>query len=633
MQTGQGDPAVKNLQIALGAAGIKVNTDGRFGPQTEAAVRRLQQQHGITVDGIVGPETKGLLVGLETGKQTAKAAAKAKTPTKTVTKPKKDQPAVLRTKQPTPRHGSRTGGSRMKLTPPKAKVATLKYSVDDVPEPNLEETTVAFGYGGQPSRSIKDHRSQGEPLVDQDLWTRFQALANPPDTTIKDQRYDDHPQWPGGDLTIQDDRERLTVTLGEAIAQRKAAVGGRQFARARAREQLLRAKLLEAGAYEEARHPRGRGGKWIEVLNKLKALPVNKPQEINGVPAMRLSTGHYAAAVQGTMVHDSSAEKVAKAIDAHVSHREELHAHGERAMTGLSSDAAREFTRDWALRGDPEGLPERHEMWSQVYDEDPKGYTRAVFSQEMTAGHRAEAEKALADAKERVGRRQAEPYFDMTQPHELHDINNLHPIHQDPSEHIAKAARYMDEAARGGRSKRKPITGVRNKDGTVTITDGKGTLQASRDRGLTHLPVSIVDNPQSVELTGGEKVKVPQGDSQAEQIRRDALKYNSDFPEAHEGILKGTPAMHVSISPAGAHGNSSSGWRANIRPVVVMPDGGHAAAGENVTTKRLRRFDGRRSGIEHAQRGKKYLGLAGAKVPIIFHDTETRTSVREEPKK
>ncbi len=46
-----GNP-VGRLQSAL-----HVTPDGEFGPETEAAVRRLQARHGLTVDGVVGPST------------------------------------------------------------------------------------------------------------------------------------------------------------------------------------------------------------------------------------------------------------------------------------------------------------------------------------------------------------------------------------------------------------------------------------------------------------------------------------------------------------------------------------------------------------------------------------------------
>jgi peptidoglycan hydrolase-like protein with peptidoglycan-binding domain len=48
--------AVKQLQIAL-----HVNVDGEFGPETEAAVRRLQARHGLTTDGVVGAATWSLI--------------------------------------------------------------------------------------------------------------------------------------------------------------------------------------------------------------------------------------------------------------------------------------------------------------------------------------------------------------------------------------------------------------------------------------------------------------------------------------------------------------------------------------------------------------------------------------------
>ena len=48
--------AISRLQAAL-----KMSPDGEFGPETEAAVRRLQARHGLNVDGVVGAATWALL--------------------------------------------------------------------------------------------------------------------------------------------------------------------------------------------------------------------------------------------------------------------------------------------------------------------------------------------------------------------------------------------------------------------------------------------------------------------------------------------------------------------------------------------------------------------------------------------
>ena len=63
LRRGSRGEGVKELQRRLGMTGNDV--DGIFGPNTEAAVRKLQQSQGIAVDGIVGPETRGAIEKLQ----------------------------------------------------------------------------------------------------------------------------------------------------------------------------------------------------------------------------------------------------------------------------------------------------------------------------------------------------------------------------------------------------------------------------------------------------------------------------------------------------------------------------------------------------------------------------------------
>jgi len=56
---------VREVQLALIKLNFNVQADGIFGAGTEAAVKKLQQDKGLTVDGIVGMTTfekLGLLV-------------------------------------------------------------------------------------------------------------------------------------------------------------------------------------------------------------------------------------------------------------------------------------------------------------------------------------------------------------------------------------------------------------------------------------------------------------------------------------------------------------------------------------------------------------------------------------------
>jgi peptidoglycan hydrolase-like protein with peptidoglycan-binding domain len=58
----QGEARVRALQRSLRARGHRPGPlDGRYGPQTEAAVERLQRERGLAVDGIVGPRTRRVL--------------------------------------------------------------------------------------------------------------------------------------------------------------------------------------------------------------------------------------------------------------------------------------------------------------------------------------------------------------------------------------------------------------------------------------------------------------------------------------------------------------------------------------------------------------------------------------------
>ena len=57
---------VRRAQKRMSLVGYDVGgVDGRYGTRTEAAVKKLQQQRGLAVDGAVGPQTWSVIDALE----------------------------------------------------------------------------------------------------------------------------------------------------------------------------------------------------------------------------------------------------------------------------------------------------------------------------------------------------------------------------------------------------------------------------------------------------------------------------------------------------------------------------------------------------------------------------------------
>ncbi|MGZ4763332.1 MAG: peptidoglycan-binding domain-containing protein, partial [Ilumatobacteraceae bacterium] len=68
-------------QTALVAKGYKVSVDGKFGAQTQKAVKAFQAKVGIKQDGIVGPATWSRLKSSSSGTTTTTIKAKTTTTT------------------------------------------------------------------------------------------------------------------------------------------------------------------------------------------------------------------------------------------------------------------------------------------------------------------------------------------------------------------------------------------------------------------------------------------------------------------------------------------------------------------------------------------------------------------------
>lgn len=157
-QTSKG-AAVERLQSALTEAGYPCAVDGDFGPRTDDALRRFQQDNGLTVDGIAGPRT---WAALASSGQAQQAQAQ--------------QPAQAQA--PAQANGSSFDAS---TTPSLDRVLRPNCRGEDVEQLQTMLQQAGFDpgpvdgvYGSQTSRAVRDYQaSRGlavDGIVHQQTW-------------------------------------------------------------------------------------------------------------------------------------------------------------------------------------------------------------------------------------------------------------------------------------------------------------------------------------------------------------------------------------------------------------------------------------------------------------------------------
>jgi LPXTG-motif cell wall-anchored protein len=125
---GAGSAQVLRLQRELRRAGLNAGPiDGRYGPRTEAAVRRFQAAHGLQVDGIAGPRTFGELrrtTGEQRPTSPSSPRARRTRPSRHHARPPKPKPAHPRVPRTT-RPSSAAGGHRSTTSRPTGSSSPL----------------------------------------------------------------------------------------------------------------------------------------------------------------------------------------------------------------------------------------------------------------------------------------------------------------------------------------------------------------------------------------------------------------------------------------------------------------------------------------------------------------------------
>lgn len=437
------DKGVRDLQTILQTLGYglgEAGVDGRFGPDTEKAVKKLQRRYGLKADGIVGKETKALLKRIaKRHAKNVKALDAKGLATEDSSAARKDATTNL------PKNEKPTKKIRAAAVP--RKIQRPLEEADTTGNPTAVAGTGGYNYawtqtagGGMPgfdldlpSYAIPD--GGGEPERQQSWFTIDDGRDNREVADIL------------GRLAAAQDR------LAEAVANRMTATGGTDTVVALARERVLRERVetlehearaagIEEGFFTERLHPRDRQGRWRSVFNEASRMhTLDRPHTIHGYRVGRVSesTGHKQYVVvkpDGRATHAASPEEVADIV------------------TGALD------------RGSPH-LPE---------------YPGSTLTHHVPMGVDAPAAHRPED------------YFDTSDPRTEHiPVSRLRlskPPETQPKS-VEHAARLMDSAVQGGTSKRGPISVRRNGDGTYTVLDGNATSGVALRRRWPYIPAIV----------------------------------------------------------------------------------------------------------------------------------------------
>lgn len=212
-----------------------------------AAVRKYQREHGLRVDGIAGPETRAAMEkgGSSSSRSTPSSSGSSSSSPSSRTRGERRRVNI-------PGIGSVTGDT-MKLGVGMGRradgdVRTIQTLLDDLGF-DLGEAGVDGRFGPDTARAVRELQAKYGLVVDGIVGPEVKALLKrvarrhlrarerlDVDALVAEAT---EKETPVSNVTLDDHLE-------EAVAARKAATDGAAFARARAREALMRARLAEA---------------------------------------------------------------------------------------------------------------------------------------------------------------------------------------------------------------------------------------------------------------------------------------------------------------------------------------------------------------------------------------------------